>query len=313
MSGNPDREATMDFGIVVTNQQWVDDAALAAIDATRFTTLNVVDHPAFPIPDAWTWLAYAAARTKRIRLGTHVTGAPFHHPQNLARQIATVDVLSGGRTTIGIGTGYEHGDFHPYGYEMLSFARRVELLEETIAIMKSFWTNETTDYAGRYYHLAGGATFAPKPAQEPGPPVLVGLNTVGLALKAAVRVADGINTWQLGPTQLRELIPHVTAECEAAGRDTAAFKLTADVLLARGADTAAAGALAGRIAGIARGWGRSEKVTQWDAGGVLHGDAAEMAAQVSEFGSLGIGELSVAVSSLEDIQWFGDEVIPRCA
>jgi alkanesulfonate monooxygenase SsuD/methylene tetrahydromethanopterin reductase-like flavin-dependent oxidoreductase (luciferase family) len=301
----------MQFGLVVTNQSWLDDAALAAIDATRFHTLNVVDHPAFPIPDPWTWLAYAAARTSRIRLGTHVTGAPFHHPQNLARQVATVDVLSGGRATLGIGTAYEHGDFEPYGYPMPPFARRVRMLEESIRVMISLWTQESTEFAGEFYHLAGGAAFAPKPVQRPGPPIYVGLNTAGLALAAAARVADGVNTWQLGPAQLKALLPGIHAACAAAGRDIASFALTSDVLLARGATAEAAGALAGRIAGMARSWGRSERVTQWDAGGVLHGEAGHILEQARAFAALGVTEFSVAVSNLEDIQWFDRSVIAR--
>lgn len=299
----------MEFGIVVTNQGWVDDSALAAIDATAFRTLNIVDHPAFPIADPWTWLAYAAARTTRIRLGTHVTGAPFHHPQNLARQVATVDVLSGGRASLGIGTGYEHGDFRPFGYVMPGFADRVKLLEESITVMRSFWTREKTEFTGAFFQLEGGATFEPKPVQKPHPPVLVGLNTAGLALRAAIRCADGLNTWQLGPVQLAELFPTVRQWCAAAGREPASFVLTSDVLCARGATAEAAGALAGRIAGIARGWGRSEKVTQWDAGGVLYGDASAMVEQARAFETLGVAELSVALSNLDDIQWFSAEVI----
>jgi alkanesulfonate monooxygenase SsuD/methylene tetrahydromethanopterin reductase-like flavin-dependent oxidoreductase (luciferase family) len=299
----------MEFGLVVTNQGWVDDAALAAIDATGFHTLNVVDHPAFPIADAWTWLSYAAARTRRIRLGTHVTGAPFHHPQNLARQVATVDVLSGGRATLGIGTGYEHGDFRPYGYAMPSFPERVKLLEESITVIRSLWTAEKTAFAGAHFQLEGGAAFEPKPVQRPHPPILVGLNTAGLALRAAVRCADGLNTWQLGPAQLRELFPIARQWCTETGRDPATFTLTADVLCARGATSAAAGELAGRIAGIARGWGRSEKVTQWDAGGVLHGDGPAMIEQSRAFAALGVSELAVALANLDDIQWFSAEVI----
>jgi alkanesulfonate monooxygenase SsuD/methylene tetrahydromethanopterin reductase-like flavin-dependent oxidoreductase (luciferase family) len=301
----------MEFGVVVTNQNWLDDGMLARLDATRFGTLYIVDHPAFPIPDPWTWLAYAAARTSRIRLGTHVTGAPFHHPQNLARQVATVDVLSGGRATLGIGTGYEHGDFHPYGYDMPTFAARVRLLEESIRIMTSFWTEESTEFDGEFFQLEGGATFAPKPVQQPRPPVLVGLNTAGLALRAAVRVADGLNTWQLGPRQLAELLPAAREACREIGRDPGTFRMTSDVLFAKGASEAEAGELAARISGIARGWGRSVKVTEWDAGGVLHGDADQMLKQIAEFTALGVDEISVALSAMDDIEWFSAEVIAR--
>ena len=301
----------MRFGIVITDQGWVDAAALRAIDGTGFATLNVVDHPSFPIADAWAWLAWAAGKTERIRLGTHVTGAPFHHPQNLARQVATVDVLSGGRAVLGIGTGYEHADFAPYGYAMPRFAARARLLEESVTIMKSLWTAESTTFAGEFFQLEGGATFAPKPVQPGGPPVWVGLNTAGLALKAAVRCADGINTWQLGPEQLGKLIPVAIDLCTAAGRDAAQFAITSDVLFAKGATADQAGRLAGRIAEMARGWGRSERVTQWDAGGVLYGDADEMVASVARFAVLGVSELSLAFTNLDDIEWFSAEVIPR--
>jgi alkanesulfonate monooxygenase SsuD/methylene tetrahydromethanopterin reductase-like flavin-dependent oxidoreductase (luciferase family) len=297
------------FGVVITDQKWVTAADLATIDASRFATLNVVDHPSFPIPDPWTWLAWAAAKTSRVRLGTHVTGAPFHHPQNLARQVATVDLVSGGRAVLGIGTAYEHADFHPYGYSMPRFADRVAMLEECVTILKSLWTRESTTFEGQYYHLEGGAAFNPKPAQQPHPPIWVGLNTDGLALGAAVRCADGINTWQLGPAQLRPLIAAVRERCETAGRDPAGFAVTADVVFLRGGDKAGAETMAGRIAGMARSWGRSERVTQWDSGGVLHGSAAEMREQAAAFADLGVSELSVALSNIDDVRWFSDEVI----
>lgn len=301
----------MRFGIVITDQKWVTAEALAAIDATRFATLNVVDHPSFAIPDPWTWLAWAAAGTTRIRLGTHVTGVPFHHPQNLARQVATVDVVSGGRAVLGLGTAYEHADFRPYGYAMPKFSDRVAMLEEAILVVKSLWTQESTRFDGRFFQFEGGAAFAPKPTQQPHPPIWVGLNTDGLALAAAARVADGINTWQLGPTQLETLIPAVRARREAAGRDPEAFAITADVVFLRDGDRAGAGAMAARIAGMARSWGRAERVTQWDDGGVLYGGAEQMLAQVDAFARLGVTELSLALSNLDDIRWFSDEVIAR--
>ncbi len=148
------------FGLVTTDQGWL-EGQLAVLDASAFETLYVVDHPTFPVPDPWTWLAFAAAHTRRIRLGTHVTGVPFHHPTRLAKQVATVDRLSGGRVTLGIGTGYERSDFEPYGFAMLPFEGRLELLGESLRILKAFWTQETTSFRGRHYTLAGGASFEP--------------------------------------------------------------------------------------------------------------------------------------------------------
>jgi alkanesulfonate monooxygenase SsuD/methylene tetrahydromethanopterin reductase-like flavin-dependent oxidoreductase (luciferase family) len=184
------------FGLVTTNQSWLTDE-LEALDGSGFDSLYVVDHPAFPIPDPWTWLAFASARTRRVRLGTHVTGAPFHPPTSLAKQVATVDRLSNGRAVLGIGTAYEHADFEPYGFPMLKFRERLAALAETLCILKSLWTRETTSFTGAHFTLPGEATFEPKPVQQPHPPILIGLNRHGEALRIAVEHA------RCGPTSRR--------------------------------------------------------------------------------------------------------------
>lgn len=298
------------FSIVTTNQSWLDED-VEALDATRFEALYVVDHPSFPIPDPWTWLAWVAGRTERIRLGTHVTGAPFHHPAQLARQIATVDRISGGRAVLGIGTAYEHLDFAPYGHTERPFRERLELLEETLRVLRGLWTQEKTEFEGRHFRLEGGASFEPKPIQQPHPPIVVGLNREGAALGVAAELADGINTWQLGPRQIAALRPHVERACEVAGRDPHALRITSDVLFARGADRQGAEGLAHMVRDMARSWGRSESVTDWDAGGILYGDADTMAEQARAFAEAGVRELSVSFSQLEEVQWFDEHVIGR--
>ena len=300
----------MKFGLVATGAGALDER-LAEVDALGFDAFYVVDHPSFEQPDAWSWLAWAAGRTERMRLGTHVTGMPFHHPFRLARQVATVDRLSGGRAVLGIGTGYEHADFEPYGFEMLDFRGRLGQLEEGIQVMQALWTEETAEFAGEHYRLEGGAAFLPKPVQQPGPPVVVGLNKRGALLRLAARRADAINTWQLGPEQVAELAEHVRAACEEAGRDPAALALTSDLILARGQTREAADQIAGGIAQMARGWGRSELVTQWDHGGVLFGDGDHMLEQVAAFDAIGVEEVAVSSSDFDDIAWFSEHVIAR--
>jgi alkanesulfonate monooxygenase SsuD/methylene tetrahydromethanopterin reductase-like flavin-dependent oxidoreductase (luciferase family) len=298
----------MRFGLVTTNQHWLEDQ-LATLDVSGFASLYVVDHPAFPIPDPWTWLAFAAARTERIRLGTHVTGAPFHHPASLAKQVATVDRLSRGRAVLGIGTAYEKGDFAPYGFEMRPFPERLAALAETLRIVKSLWTEAKTEFSGQHFRLQGGAVFEPKPVQQPHPPIVIGLNRHGEALSLAAEYADAINTWQLGADQVAALVPHLRAACEALGRDPSTLALTADVLLARGADRAAADGIARNLSAAARSWGRSRSVTEWSADGVLHGDAGAICDQVKRFEDVGVSELGVAIHSVDDLEWFGDRVI----
>ena len=298
----------MKFGLVATSNGALTDR-LADLDDLRFDAFYVVDHPSIAAPDAWTYLAWVAAQTKRLRLGTHVTGMPFHRPLELAKQVATVDVLSGGRAVLGIGTAYEHADFEPYGFEMLDFHGRLGQLDQGIRILKSFWTEETTEFAGEHYRLEGGATFAPKPVQQPHPPIVVGLNRRGGILRLAARHADVINTWQLGPAQVAELAEHAADACEAAGRDPATLAMTSDVILARGQTQDAADQIAGGIAQMARGWGRSEKVTQWDHSGVLFGDADNMREQVAAFAAVGVSEVAISASDFDDIAWFSEHVI----
>jgi hypothetical protein len=93
------------------------------------------------------------------------------------------------------------------------------------------------------------------------------------------------------------------------GRDPATLKLTSDVLLARGADRAGAERLAGTLRDTARSWGRSPSVTDWDAGGILYGDADGMAEQVLRFAEVGVTEISVAIHDVDDLGWFSEEVI----
>tara|TARA_B100000029_G_scaffold104417_1_gene94953 strand:- start:1861 stop:2766 length:906 start_codon:yes stop_codon:yes gene_type:complete len=300
----------MQFGIVITSTTEFREH-LSDLDASLIDTLYVVDHPSFAEPDPWAFLAWVAGQTERIRLGTHVTGAPFHHPIALARQVTAVDVLSGGRVTLGIGTAYEHADFEPYGFEMHNFSARVQQMQEIIEILKSLWTKENTVFSGEHFQLLGGATFVPKPVQKPTIPIIVGLNKPGKVLEVAVRHADGINTWQLGPEQIAAIGLAVRENCEKVGRNPDTFAITADLIFARDQNVEVADQIAGQIASMARSWGRSEQVTQWDHSGVLFGNAEHMLDQIEVFKSVGVSEIAVSISSIEDALWFNENVLRR--
>ena len=302
----------LEFALIATDTKWL-EGNWQAIDGTRFTTLNVIDHPYHPGPDPWTFLAYAAGKTSRIRLGTHVTGAPFRHPTALARAVTTVDVLSGGRASLGIGTAYERDDFEPFGFEQRSFGKRVSDLEETIQILKRLWTGDPSPYTGGSFRLGGGAKLEPRPVQSPHPPIIVGLNTPGKLARMAAAHAEGINTWQLGPDQVCSVREFVLEECERNGRDATQFRITADVLFPKVAGQDQAEAVANQISQMARSWGRDEKVTDWHAGGVLHGDQDAMVEQCLSFAEVGVTERTVSISTAEDATWFSENVAARAS
>ena len=296
--------------IIATAQDWVNDH-LAELDQTDLHALYIADHPSFETTDSWSWLSFAAGQTDRIRLGTQVTGASFHHPTRLAKQVTTVDNLSNGRATLGIGTGYEVQDYMPYGYEMPSFKDRVTYMDEMLTVMRQMFAGSIDGFDGQFFHYEGAADFAPLPVQKPHPTIMIGLNMAGLAMQVAARQADAINTWQLGPAQVAAIRDPLAEATLAAGRNPEDVAITCDVVMAKGADRAGAEALAHQIRDMARNWGRNDSVTQWEADGVLHGDGDAMCEQILKFGEAGVSEVTAAVSTIEEALWLDAEVAKK--
>jgi alkanesulfonate monooxygenase SsuD/methylene tetrahydromethanopterin reductase-like flavin-dependent oxidoreductase (luciferase family) len=137
--------------------------------------------------DSWAMLAYFAAVTDRIRLGTLVTPIPLRSPQLLAKIVSTVDVLSGGRSILGIGAGWSREEFDAYS-RWDEPGVRVEMVDEGVDLIKRLWTEETVDFEGKYYS-ARGAVLLPKPIQKPHPPLLFGGRGPKM-LKLAGKYAD---------------------------------------------------------------------------------------------------------------------------
>ena len=115
-------------------------------------------------------LGYAAASTSRIRLGVAVINLPFVSPVVLAKQAATLDVLSGGRLDLGLGVGWMPEEFAATGASM---QRRGARAEEYIAVLHALWADGVTEFSGEFYTVPA-ARMAPKPVQRPGPPVILG-------------------------------------------------------------------------------------------------------------------------------------------
>lgn len=282
----------MKFGVGPTRNLGDMRDAWPILDDTLFDAVYVADHFATALPDPWSVLAYAAAKTERIQLGTHVTATPLHSPARLAAQLATVDSLSGGRARLGVGTGHARADFDNYGFTYEPIKDRITQMQESVQSMKRFWAGETGPF--------------PETVQKPHPSIIVGLNTPGRLLEVAVQHADGINTWGLGP---EEILP-VRDRLRSLAPDRTTFELTADVLLLRGADEVAAQRLNDEKAEASKAGGRAAAALNPRATGVLWGDESHVCAQVAAFVEIGVTELTVS-ASLPDVLWFGERVIPR--
>lgn len=142
--------------------------------------------PETPIFEPFSYLAYLAARTDRIRLGTHVYNIGLRHPFTTARGVQTVDILSNGRLEFGIGASWLEEEWIA---TQLDFHTRGRRVDETIEVCKRLWTQEVAAYEGEFFNFQG-VTFEPKCVQKPWPPILVGGES-DAALRRAARLGDG--------------------------------------------------------------------------------------------------------------------------
>jgi probable F420-dependent oxidoreductase len=121
-------------------------------------------------PDPFSLLAYLAGRTRHIQLGASVIVLPYRHALVAAKAAATVDQVSGGRFIFGVGVGWDEAEFKDLG---LPFRERGRMSDDYLRAIKAAWAADMPDYAGRYLTF-GGATFSPRPVQQPHPPIWVG-------------------------------------------------------------------------------------------------------------------------------------------
>ncbi len=195
-------------------------------DEARFDHCWAMDHLATiggigddrPIFDGWELLAGMATSTTHVRLGLLVTGITYRNPALLAKIATTVDHLSGGRLEFGIGAAWAANEHEMYGISGLE--HRVGLFSEGLQVIRSLWTEERTDFDGRYYTMRN-AVANPKPVQKPYPPIWVGSGGPRM-LKLTARHAD---VWNASGGAGREIENAVAASqqlgeaCAAINRD----------------------------------------------------------------------------------------------
>jgi F420-dependent oxidoreductase-like protein len=154
--------------------------------------------------EAWTLLAAMAQLTRRVHLGTVVTGNIYRHPGILAKMAVTVDHVSGGRLVMGIGAGGDEYADRMLGLPAYPARERIERLDEACQALKLLWTQETVTFAGRYYQL-NQAVSDPKPVQRPHPPIWIGSSGEQRGLRVVARHADVWMNASLRPDDLDEL------------------------------------------------------------------------------------------------------------
>ena len=166
--------------------------------------------------EAFTTLAALAQHTSRIRLGQLVTCASYRNAGLLAKEAATVDVVSGGRLIFGLGAGWYEREYEAYGYEYLPAGERLAVLEETVDVIKRLWTEETVTHHGTHLHFEG-AYCDPKPLQQL-PEIWIGGGGERVTLRIAAQHADATN-WQVGLDEFMHKSKVLQEHCDRLGRD----------------------------------------------------------------------------------------------
>jgi F420-dependent oxidoreductase-like protein len=166
--------------------------------------------------EAFTTLAALAQHTSTIRLGQMVTCAAYRNAGLLAKEAACVDVFSGGRLILGIGAGWYEREYQAYGFPFPSAGTRLQILEETVEVIKKLWTEETVTYQGKHVSF-DGAYCDPKPIQQL-PEIWIGGGGEKVTLRIEARRADKTN-WQTGLEGFVRKSGLLEQYCDEIGRD----------------------------------------------------------------------------------------------
>ncbi len=210
---------------------------IKAIEDIGFDELDMFDHvvmgfptetrrapfysPTMPIMEAFMVLSYAAAITSRINLGTGVLVLPQRNPTLVAKQVSSLDTLSGGRVRLGLGIGWQKSEFEALGEDFETRGRR---MDEAIEVLRAFWSDEHVNYDGEFYQIDEIA-MEPKPPQRDRIPIWIGGTRPG-ALRRVVKHGDGWMAMDApGDPPMQDKLDMLRRFAEEAGRDPATIRM----------------------------------------------------------------------------------------
>jgi alkanesulfonate monooxygenase SsuD/methylene tetrahydromethanopterin reductase-like flavin-dependent oxidoreductase (luciferase family) len=205
------------------------DQSILPTALAHFDSLWIADHfygfdaKTDPFLEAWTTLTWLAARHPDVELCHHVLGVGYRPPALTAKMAATLQVLSGGRFTLGIGAGWRDDEYDAYGYEFPSAKVRFEQLEETITICRLMWTETEPTFHGRHFHIEGAS--AP-PLPDTPPRICIGASGEQIGLPMVGRLADRWNAFWRSDEDWDRKLGIVRASAERAGRDPMSIEVS---------------------------------------------------------------------------------------
>ncbi|MFX1509441.1 MAG: LLM class flavin-dependent oxidoreductase [Promethearchaeota archaeon] len=221
---------TLKFGVVSTPSAWdriLDTATY--IEKMGFDSFWMPDHTVgfgirrWDALEAWSALSAVATQTKKVKLGTCVGDTYRHHPSALAQMVTTCDHISNGRAIVGVGLG-EAMNLFPFGIDLKKPLGRTE---EAVKVMRLLWTQELSNFDGKYYKL-DNAFLQPRPIQEPNPPVWIAANSPK-TMKMAGELGDGWVPASMFPDEYAKKLKIVRDHAKQSGRDPNAIEPAAFV------------------------------------------------------------------------------------
>jgi len=234
----------MRLGLQVSNFTWPggatklgEDFANVArrADEAGMYSLWVMDHffqirgigPAeWPMLEGYSALSYAAGVTKKIKLGTMVTGVTYRYPGLLAKTVTTLDVLSGGRAYFGIGAAWNEEEHIGLGVPFPPLKERFEMLEETLHIALQMWSDSEEPYSGKHNKL-GRTLNVPQALSKPHPPILIGGGGEQKTLRLVAKYGDACNLFaRMGNDVVKHKLEVLQGHCEEVGRNYADIEKT---------------------------------------------------------------------------------------
>jgi F420-dependent oxidoreductase-like protein len=255
--------------------------------------VHIGGEPRPDVTDAWVTLGALAVQTSSIRLGTLMSSATFRLPGPLAVAAAQVDVMSGGRLEIGLGSGWYEREHQALGIPFPGLRERFDRFEEQLEILDGLWTTPeggSFDYDGRYYQLEQCPVVF-RPVQEPRPPIIIGGHGARRTPALAARFAAEFNVPAATPGPTAEQFARVDAACAKIGRDPASLTRSVWVTVCIGRDEAE---FARRAAAIGR---EPAEIREHGLAGV----PADALATLGRFKEIGVSRVYLQFLDVDDL------------
>ncbi|WP_415383530.1 LLM class flavin-dependent oxidoreductase [Halosimplex sp. TS25] len=304
------------------------ETTMAGVDAAEAAGLEGLwapDHfmlgPKHQEYEVWTLLSALAERTDDMELGPLVGSVTYRNPALLAKMATTVDILSEGNLRVGLGAGWHDEEHRAYDFDYPEIETRIEMLEETIRVLKAMFTEAEPTFQGEHYQIEN-AYNEPKPVQDPYPPIVVG-GAGPTLLRVAARHADEWNVEISGRARgppIEYKVEKFDEYLEAEGRDPDDVERSwlAHVLVRE--DEGELQRLCDEIFPLP--WGEEDDIDEQlsnaeearEKGDFLIGTPAEVTEQIESIRDLGFGKLQLMFLDFPDthgIELFGDEVRPE--